>query len=203
MFIPRIQLIALAVFPALVTGPARAQGHDDEGDQANRELKAQTPIVESIYNLHTVRVSRTAPTEFCQNTGWPVLFEDTFAAYSYSTRGVDGRVVQTERQTIGVVRACFGIKTVPPLVLNFYAEFDIGDLHIAGVGVCAQQFANFPVAGSSFYNCSQSLSSEGYVGGQLVTSTAGGPAPIEESDPNLLGVHETSFATIRLWRAAQ
>ena len=73
-------------------------------------------------------------------------------------------------------------------------------VEVTGLGVCTQQFTNFPVAGSSFAVCNQSLTSPGYVGGMLVTSSATGPAAIEPSDPNLFGIHETSFATVRLWR---
>ena len=71
---------------------------------------------------------------------------------------------------------------------------------MTGLGVCTQQFGNFPVAGSSFFVCNQSLTSPGYVGGVLVTTSANGPAAIEPSDPNLFGIHETSFATVRLWQ---
>jgi hypothetical protein len=203
MFITRIQLLALAVVPAVASIPARAQVEDDEGDPADQGARAETPIIETIYNFRTVRVARTAPAEFCQGMEWPVLYEDTFDAYSYNTRAVDGRVVETERRKVGTMRACLGVQTLSPFVLNFFAEFVIGDLRILGTGVCTRLFANFPVAGAAFYNCSQSLSSQGYAGGQLATSTATGPAPIEDSDPNLLGVHETSFATIRLWRLQQ
>lgn len=199
MFTSRMWLLALAVAPALASNTARAQSAG-EPFSAEQAATTATPIVESIYNFRLIRVSRTAPTTFCQATGWPVLYEDRFDAYSYRTRAVDGRVVETATQKIGTFEACFGVKTLSPFVLNFFAEFDIGTLHIAGVGECAQQFVNFPVMGASFYNCSQNLSSPGYVGGQLVTSTASGPAPIEDSDPNVLGIHETSLATIRLWR---
>jgi hypothetical protein len=199
MFTSRMWLLALAVVPALASNTARAQSAGEPFSD-KQAATAATPIVESIYNFRSIRVSRTAPTVFCQATGWPVLYEDTFDAYSYRTRAVDGLVVETATQKVGAFKACLGVKTLSPFVLNFFAEFDIGELHIVGVGECAQQFANFPVAGAGFYNCIQSLSSPGYVGGQLVTSTATGPAPIEDSDPNVLGIHETSFATIRLWQ---
>lgn len=191
MSISRIQLLALAVMPAFASTTAR--GADERGD---------TPVLETIYNFRTERVSRTVgPTAFCQGLGWQfLLYEDVFDAFSYATRGADGRVVNTERQKIGTLRACIAFKSSPPLVLNFYGELDIGDLHVTGLGVCTQQFADFPVPGSSFYTCNQSLTSAGYVGGHLVTSTTTGPLPIEESDPNLFGIHETSFATVRLWR---
>jgi len=164
----------------------------DDGDD--------TPFIETIYNFRSERVSRLAPTAFCDAMGAPALVEDLFDAYSYETRAKDGRVVNAATRKVGTIRVCLGLKTVSPLVFNFYAQFQFAGLAVTGLGVCTQQFGNFPVAGSSFFVCNQSLTSPGYVGGVLVTTSANGPAAIEPSDPNLFGIHETSFATVRLWQ---
>ena len=190
MSISRIQLLALVALPALASPAARAS--DDEG--------GHTPFIESIYNFRSVRLSRTAPTAFCNGLGFPVLFEDTFDAWSYATRGKDGLVVNTARQKIGAIRLCLGFKSNPPLVLNFYAEFDFGGLHVTGMGLCTRHLLGFPVAGADYYICNFTLASPGYIGGQLVTSTAAGPSAIVAGDTNVFGIHETSFATVRLWR---
>lgn len=200
----RFLLGMLALLTSLALGSsARAQDEQgpDDADGAQRYGgRPEAPVIETVYNLRSIRVARTPPTEFCQATGWPVLFEDLFDLRSYRTRAVDGRVVTTGRHPVGSLRACIGVKSVAPLVLNFFAEFVIGDLVLTGVGTCTQQFAEFPIAGTGVYVCNQNLASPSYVGGQLVTSTVTGPQPIGESDPNALGLHETSFATIRLWR---
>jgi hypothetical protein len=184
--------LAIGVLGVSAVSAARAS---DDGDD--------TPFVETIYNFRSERVSRSVPTAFCDPMNAPALFEDLFDMYSYETRAKDGRVVKTATRKVGTIRVCLGVKSNPPLVLNFYAEFHFAGLEVIGLGVCTQQFANFPAPGTTFFVCNQSLSSPGYVGGMLVTSSANGPAAIEPNDPNLFGFHETSFATVRLWRERQ
>ena len=104
---------ALAVF---AVSAARAS---DDGDD--------TPFIETIYNFRSERVSRLAPTAFCDAMGAPALVEDLFDAYSYETRAKDGRVVNAATRKVGTIRVCLGLKTVSPLVFNFYAQFQSRD----------------------------------------------------------------------------
>ena len=101
--LPR-SLLVLSVLTAAL--PTVARGQD------SRAAPTPSRQVEEIYVSRAVRDSRTTtPTAFCDETriGFGrTLFEDRFTFQSIQTRPADGLVVNTDVQTIGNMRVCFG-----------------------------------------------------------------------------------------------
>ena len=78
------------------------------------------------------------PTAFCDQTrtGFGrTLFEDRFTFRSIQTRPADGLVVDTDVQTIGNMRVCFGA-TDDSATLNFHAEGTLAAVTFSGNGEC-------------------------------------------------------------------
>jgi hypothetical protein len=108
--------VAFGVGAALMCGQANAQ--------STQEARPVQHQVEEIYIGRSVREAHaTTPTAYCDQTKVNVTAtsEDRFTFRSTATRALDGRVVETNVQTIGDLHACFG-STADPAISNFYAE---------------------------------------------------------------------------------
>jgi hypothetical protein len=120
-------LLVVSVMTA--ASPTVARGQDSPA--------ASTPHrqVEEIYVSRAVRDSRTTtPSAFCDETriGFGrTLFEDRFTLRSIQTRPADGLVVNTDVQTIGNMRVCFGA-TGDANTLNFHAEGTLAAVNLHG-----------------------------------------------------------------------
>jgi hypothetical protein len=109
----------LVLIVMTVASPTVASG------QGSRAASTPNRQVEEIYVSRAVRDSRTTtPTAFCDETriGFGrTLFEDRFTFRSIQTRPADGLVINTDVETIGNMRVCFGA-TGDAATLNFHAE---------------------------------------------------------------------------------
>jgi len=193
--LPRCLLLLSAL---TATWPIGARG---QGSHA-----ASTPSrkVEEIYVSRAVRESRTTtPTAFCDQTriGFGrTLFEDRFTFRSIRLRAADGLVVNTDVQTIGTMRVCFGA-TSDSATLNFHAEGTLAALTFTGHGECLSVKRDFPERGITVMRCFLELGNlpAGYVGGQLTTNTVLSRSVVGPvSDPE--GYTQPSIVTIRLWK---
>jgi len=159
--------------------------------------------VEQAYVARSWRETRVQPTEFCSTSRTKfdnAMAEDTYTFRSISIRPEDGLIVDPNVKTIGTLRACFGLTSDPSTFL-FYAEGSLAGVSFVGRGDCLQSKADYPEAGTSFLRCHLHLTElpEGYVGGELTTSTISSRAALGGvSDPP--GYIQPSVATIRLWR---
>ena len=172
--------------------------------QGSRTASTPTRRVEEIYVSRAVRESRTTtPTAFCEQTriGFGrTLFEDRFTFRSIQVRPADGLVVNTDVDTIGNMRVCFGA-TSDSATLNFHAEGTLASVTFTGHGECLTVRRDFPERGITIMRCFLELGSlpAGYVGGQLTTNTVLSRAVVGPvSDPE--GYTQPSIVTIRLWK---
>ena len=193
--LPRYLLVLIVM---TVASPTVASG------QGSRAASTPHRQVEEIYVSRAVRDSRTTtPTAFCDEIriGFGrTLFEDRFTFRSIQTRPADGLVVNTDVQTIGNMRVCFG-ETGDAATLNFHAEGTLAAVTFTGNGECLTVKRDFPENGLTVMRCYLEVGSlpAGYVGGQLTTNTVlsrlvVGPV----SDPE--GYTQPSIVTIRLWK---
>ena len=161
--------------------------------------QADPPFEELVYSLHSLRLSRQAPTARCAGAPFTPVVEDFLVFYTTETRASDGRVVNFSVHEVGSIVSCFGL-TSNPLVVNFYAPtIDLNGISASGLGECNYMYLNTPAPGSSLLRCYLRLTVPGFSGGFLATNTATGPE-IVESDVSRFGTHEASFAIVRLWR---
>lgn len=171
--------------------------------EAEVQRSGRAASVEDIYVARSLRLSRGTPTDFCaqSRTGFGnATYEDRYAFHATATRPSDGRMTNTKMNTIGHLRACFG-STADPLVLNFYAEGDLGAVSFTGKGECRGMRQDFPEPGITPFRCFLELTDlpRGYAGGQLTTNSVVSREAIgENSDPR--GYTQPSIATVRLWK---
>lgn len=170
----------------------------------SQQLFAQTPqTVEEIYIARSIRESRVWPTAFCEKarTGFDnAIAEDQFTFQSTATRGSDGLMIDTNVQTIGRIKACFGV-TSDPALITFYAEGALGTVTFTGRGECRTVKQGYPEPGMIVMRCFLDLSdvSGGRIGGQLTTNSMASRKDLgDKTDP--LGYTQSSIATIRLWK---
>jgi hypothetical protein len=162
-----------------------------------------TRSVEDIIIARSLRTSRVMPTEFCaeRKVGFgQTMNEDRFTFHAVVARRSDGKVTEAGGNTIGHLRACFGV-TSNPLKVNFYAEGDLSAVAFTGKGDCEARKADFPERGITIYRCFLELTNlpRAYVGGLLTTNSTVSRQPIgETSDPP--GYVQSSVATVRLWK---
>ena len=189
-------LLVLSVMTAASPTVARGQG--------SRAASTPNRQVEEIYVARAVRDSRTTtPTAFCDETriGFGrTLFEDRFTFRSIQIRPADGLVVDTDVQTIGNMRVCFGA-TGDAATLNFHAEGTLAAVPFTGNGECLTVKRDFPERGLTVMRCFLELGNlpVGYVGGQLTTNTVLSRSVVGPvSDPE--GYTQPSIVTIRLWK---
>jgi hypothetical protein len=163
---------------------------------------AAGPQLEEIYIARSVRESRIAPTEFCAQTrsGFgDAQFEDRYTFRSTATRSSDGRMVNLNVRTIGILHACIG-RTSDPAIVRFYGEGVLGGAAFTGTGDCRSN-ADFPEKGLLVSKCFLDLSGlpDRYVAGLLTTNSMNSLKPLGlETNPR--GYTQSSIATIRLWR---
>ena len=147
-------LLILSVMVAASPTVARGQGP--------RAAPTPNRQVEEIYVSRAVRDSRTTtPTAFCDQTriGFGrTLFEDRFTFRSIQTRPADGLVVNTDVQTIGNMRVCFGA-TSDVATLNFHAEGTLAAVTFTGNGECKTVKRDFPESGLTVMRCFLELGS--------------------------------------------
>jgi hypothetical protein len=163
---------------------------------------AQTPL-EDIYIARSVRESHAAPTAYCsrERAGFAAENEDQFTFRSVAVRTSDGRVVDSNVQTVGAIHACFG-PTANPAIMNFYGEGSLADTAFQGRGECRVVRPDFPERGLTPLRCFLDLSGlpAAYVGGELTTNTILSRQALGlATDPP--GYTQASIATIRLWRS--
>ncbi len=163
---------------------------------------ASASRVEDIYIARSMRESQVTPTEFCSQsrTGFGANLEDVYTFRSTATRASDGLITDTDVNTIGRLRACFGT-TAAPATLNFYGEGSLGTVTFTGIGECLAVKQDYPEPGLVVARCFLELRDlpSGYVGGQLTTNTMRSRAVVgETTDPP--GYTQLSIATIRLWK---
>jgi hypothetical protein len=193
--LPRYLLVLSLIAAA---SPTAASG------QGSRAAATPNRQVEEIYVSRAVRDSRTtSPTAFCDETriGFGrTLFEDRFTFRSIESRPADGLVVNTDVQTIGNMRVCFGA-TGDAATLNFHAEGTLAAVSFTGNGECLTVKRDFPESGLTVMRCYLELGNlpGGYVGGQLTTNTVLSRSVVGPvSDPE--GYTQPSIVTIRLWK---
>ena len=161
--------------------------------------EANPPFEELVYSLHSLRLSRQAPTAACASAPFTPVVEDFFVFYTTETRASDGRIMNFSVHEVGSIVACFGL-TSNPFVLNFYAPaIDINGISASGLGECNYMYLNTPAPGANYLRCYLRLTVPGFSGGFLATNTATG-TEIVQSDVSNYGTHEASFAIVRLWR---
>jgi hypothetical protein len=187
--------IALGVGGALTRSQAIAQ--------SAQEAHPQQYQVEEIYIGRSVREAHaTTLTAYCDQTKihFTATSEDRFTFRSTATRATDGRMVDTNVQTIGDLHACFG-PTEDAAISNFYAEGNLGSVAFTGIGECRVVKPNFPEPGLFPLRCFLDLSRlpAGYTAGELTTNSVLSRKVLgTETDPP--GYTQASIATIRLWR---
>ena len=168
---------------------------------------AQRPVagssVEDIYIVRSLRLSRTAPGEFCaeRRTGFPTpTLEDRYDFKAVTARTADGRVTSATGSTVGHLHACFGA-TADSLTESFYAEGDLNGVRLTGRGEFRTDGQESPEPGIQPWRCYLKLAGlpAGFTGGQLTTNTVVSRKALGAvSDP--VGYTQPSIATIRLWK---
>lgn len=191
--------VVLSVFSALLgtSSLARAQI-----TQQKAPITPQEAPVEEIYIVRFVLESRLAPTDFCApaKIGFNAHLEPEFTLHSTATRPSDGRMLDTNVETIGSAHGCSGRAPDQP-VFKFYVETLFGGKALKWIGDCSQANSDFPEKGMGIVYCAFNLSDPPppYVGGQLTTNSLTSRKSLGlESDPP--GYTQTSMATIRLWK---
>lgn len=161
-----------------------------------------SPGVEEIYVLRSIRDQRTAPDTFCDaaKIGFTAKVQDTYSFRAVATSPADGKILDAKSHQAGTILTCFdGAPGVPDA--NFYAEGTIAGVQATGKGKCTAIAPNFPEPGITSVRCFLVLSNlpAPYVGGVLTTNTVASRKPLGgESDPP--GYTQPSIATVRLWR---
>ena len=159
--------------------------------------------VEDIVILRSLRLSRIAPTGFCaaSRTGFTeATMEDRYDFKAVATDAASGRVTNANGARAGSLHACFGA-TADSLVVNFYAEGEVGGMSLVGRGQCRTTKRDFPETGFTLFACQLDLTGlpPEYVGGQLTTNTLQSRTTLgADTDPP--GYTQPSIATIRLWK---
>ncbi|HSQ31459.1 MAG TPA: hypothetical protein VLN49_16500 [Gemmatimonadaceae bacterium] len=173
------------------------------GADAVAQRPAPGSRVEDIYIVRSLRLSRTAPGEFCaeQRTGFPnPTVEDHYDFKAITARPADGRVTNANGSTVGHLHACLGA-TSDSLTQTFYAEGDLNGVRLTGRGDCRTSGRESPEPGIQPWRCYLELAGlpAGFTGGQLTTNTVVSRRTLGAvSDP--VGYAQPSIATIRLWK---
>jgi hypothetical protein len=159
--------------------------------------------VENIFVVRSVRLSRTAPTDYCSERRTalpPATFEDQYDFKAVATRSADGAVVNATATTVGHLHACFARSS--DSVVVWFAQGDLNGVQLTGRGDCRTDGREFPEPGISTWRCFLNLTglTGGFAGGLLTTNTIQSRTLVGmESDPP--GYTQPSIATVRLWRA--
>lgn len=186
----RCALAALVL--SLLASPASAQNpRPDTG-------------VEEIAIVRSLRVERIAPTAFCaaSRTAFPqpATVEDRYDLKAVATDAASGKIADADGARVGTFHACYG-PTAESRVFSYYAEGELGEVHLIGRGECRVTKRDFPEAGLILLNCRLDLTglTAGYVGGQLTTNTLASRSALgPKTDPP--GYVQASIVTIRLWK---
>ena len=128
------------------------------------------------------------------------LWEDRFDFRSIKIRPSDGRMLSSDRPTIGNMHVCFGTTTDADIV-SFYAEGTLAKVPFTGKGDCLTVKREFPEPGLTTMRCFLDLQGlpDGYVGGHLTSNTVLSRAAVGDiSDPR--GYTQPSIITVRLWK---
>ena len=171
-------------------------------DAAATATSANSPAVEEIYVLRSLRDERSAPDTFCDaaKIGFSAKVQDKYSFKAVATRPSDGKIVDAKSHEAGTILTCFdGAPGVPDA--NFYAEGTLAGVQATGKGKCTAIAPNLPEAGITSVRCFLVLSNlpAPYVSGVLTTNTVASRKPLgDQSDPP--GYVQPSIATIRLWR---
>jgi hypothetical protein len=122
------------------------------------QASASSPVDE-IYIARSVREAHFAPTELCseEKIGFVPTNEDQFTFRSTASRGSDGRVLDTNVQTIGSIHACFG-QTPNSSITDFYGEGLLDGMAYKGLGECRVIKPDFPERGLYPLRCYLDLS---------------------------------------------
>jgi hypothetical protein len=173
------------------------------GAQAARENQPSASTqVEEIYVVRSVFESSGPPTVFCaqDRIGFAgATGEMRWSLRSTATQASDGRMIDTNVETVGSLHGCSDTPSDRPY--NTYAEVTLGSTTFKGRGVCLRRRPDFPERGMRVVSCSVDLSGlpSDYVGGLLTTNTmVSRKIQGLETDPP--GYTQMSIATIRLWR---
>jgi hypothetical protein len=199
----RVYATTACALAAVVFGAGGALMRWQASAQSTQEARPEQHQVEEIYIGRSVREAHaTTPTAYCDQTrlSFTATIEDRFTFRSTATRASDGRVMDTDVQTIGDLHACFG-PTADPAVSNFYAEGTLGSIAFTGIGECRVVKSNFPEPGLFPLRCFLDLSHlpVGYVAGELTTNSVLSRNVLgTQTDPP--GYTQASIATIRLWK---
>jgi hypothetical protein len=190
-------LVAAAVIAALSQLPACKTS---SGNRA-----AESAAAEVIYVLRSIREAKAPEIDWCapSRTGFEPFATDAerfFWFWSVASRPEDGRVVDSKRQRVAQLRACFGA-TPERARQNFYAEIELGGMSFHGSGECLALMADFPEPGLFPVRCQLTLGAlpAPFVGGLLTTNTITSSARFG-GDTNPPGYTQASIATIRLWK---
>jgi hypothetical protein len=164
--------------------------------------------LEEVYVWHSIREPHTSEIAWCsvERTGfapYPSEAEPNrmFSFWSIEVRSPDGRVVNAKAAKAADGRACFG-PTSDPSTIHFYAEGSIGAVTYTGAGDCRVLRADVPEKGIVLLRCTLHLRNlpPPYAGGVLVSNTLSSKAALgADTDPP--GYAQSSFATVRLWKA--
>jgi hypothetical protein len=158
--------------------------------------------VEEIYIARSVPESFDAPTAFCthERIGFKSPnIEGQYTFRSTATRSSDGRMVDTNANTVGSMHVCSG-PTSDPTIINLYGEGLLGSTSFKGSGKCHLR-RDLPEEGLISERCFLNLSGlpSQFVGGLLTTNTMLSRNRVGmETDPP--GYTQSSIATIRLWK---
>jgi hypothetical protein len=156
---------------------------------------------EDIYVVRSVRLSRTAPTEFCSKMdsrfGKPSNEGDFLLE---SVRTADGIVLGTDEKTVGKSHLCFGSGS-DPKTLSLFVKGNLGPIDFTGRGECLTDRQDFPEPGINSVRCYIRLRDlpDQFVGGLLTSNTIlSRQITGKISDPP--GYAQASIAIVRLWR---
>jgi len=185
-----------------------ASPHIGAFDAANvRELEAQSGVrgnalptdrrVEDIYITRNVRVSRTAPTNFCAAAGFVAQYEEV---YEYHAAGTDpsGSMTSTHPRALGELRACLAASDPTTAVL--YGKGMLNGVTFTTRGTCVLR-RDLPTSGFIVARCGEELTDlpQPFVGGQLVTNALSSSMPVgPDSSPP--GYIQSGVSIFRLWR---
>jgi hypothetical protein len=160
--------------------------------------------VEEIYIARSVPESQVAPTEFCapSKTGFgEASLEGRYSFRSVSMTASDGRLINTNLNTIGSFHGCFR-PTADPTINEVFAELRIGSSKLLlGKGECRYVKSDFPEPGINAAHCFLDLSApdDQYMGGLLTTNSITSLKVVGlDTDPP--GYTQASIATIRVWK---
>jgi hypothetical protein len=178
-------------------------GYSDEHGAANPlviPVAQNDSRVEDIYITRNIRVSRTAPTNFCAGAGFTAQFEEV---YEYHAAATDrsGSMTSTDPKVLGQLRAC--LVTSGPASALLYGKGTLNGVTFTTRGPCVFR-RDSPVSGFIVARCSEELEDlpPPYVGGQLVTNALSSSTPVgPDSSPP--GYVQSGVSIFRLWRGAK